>query len=89
MKRLGLLILLAGCAAAPTPAPITPRLPDTCDAESYGYLVGQDATALETVLIMRMVRVIRPGDLVTQDYRPQRINFEIDRTNRIAGISCG
>lgn len=62
---------------------------NTCDGERYGTLVGQDATMLERILIMRQIRVIRPGQVVTQDYRPERINFEIDAGNRIARIYCG
>lgn len=90
MRRIIVLIFLAGCAARGSVPPTSqPRLPDTCGAETYRDLVGQDATALEKVLIMRMVRVIRPGDLVTQDFRPERINFTIDPSEVIADISCG
>lgn len=97
MNRLVPFLLLAACAAPPPV--VAPGLPpagsyptgldNTCDGERYGPLVGQDATALERVLIMRQVRVIRPGTIVTQDYRPERINFEIDAAERITRISCG
>ena len=98
--RLGWLLPLAvmtallGCDA--TVAPVAPDLPafpdeqtDTCGAAPHAGLVGQDATALERVLILRQVRVIRPGQPVTRDLRPDRINFEIDAANRIARIFCG
>ena len=96
---LALPMLLAACvASAPSPStgPVAPPsgsyptgLDNTCDGERYGPLVGQDATALERVLIMGLVRVVRPGSVVTQDYRPERINFEIGADNRIARITCG
>ena len=79
-----------GGAAVPPPSGSYPTgMDNSCDGERYGTLVGQDATALERVLIMREVRVIRPGMVVTQDYRPDRINFEIDAAGRIARITCG
>ena len=52
-------------------------------------LIGQDATALERVLIMGKVRVLRPGQAMTMDYWPDRINFMIDGDNRIERITCG
>ncbi|SMY08345.1 I78 family peptidase inhibitor [Flavimaricola marinus] len=89
----GLLALLAACAPGTAPTPPGPAIPavedDTCGAAPYARLIGQDATALERELIMRQVRVIRPGMVVTMDFSAQRINFEIDDNNRIARIYCG
>lgn len=90
MKRLAILLLLAGCAQAQT-AETLPPLPadDTCDAARHASLIGQDATALERVLVMGRVRVIRPRQPVTMDYWPGRINFVIDEDERISRITCG
>ena len=62
---------------------------DTCGFAPYTRLVGQDATALERELILRQVRVIRPGDAVTMDFRPERLNFEIDPVGRVGRLFCG
>ncbi|MBR2655389.1 I78 family peptidase inhibitor [Yoonia sp.] len=89
MRYLIPFLLLAACAvpeADPAPAP---SLPDTCNATRHIGLVGQPATALQRVLIMDMVRVIRPDDMVTMDYRDERINFYIDRAGMISDIRCG
>jgi uncharacterized lipoprotein YajG len=91
---LPLMLLLAACGVPPASrSPDGPAVPlpaqDTCGAGPYASLVGQDATALERVLIMRQVRVIRPGQAVTMDFSAERINFEIDAANRIAVIFCG
>lgn len=84
------MIALSLASCAPQLGPVLPSGPDdTCGAATHGALIGQDATALERVLIMRQVRVIRPGDMVTADYAPGRINFQIDDTNTIARITCG
>ena len=37
----------------------------------------------------RSVRVIRPGDFYTQDFRGDRLNIEVDRRNRIVRLRCG
>lgn len=92
-----LLLVLAACEAPVLDSPdqrITqPQMPiigdDSCGASPYADLIGQDATALERVLIMRPVRVIRPGMAVTMDYRAERINFDIAENQRIQRIWCG
>jgi hypothetical protein len=52
-------------------------------------MVGRHDTALERVLILGPVRVIRPGMAVTMDHRPDRINFPISEAGRITRIHCG
>jgi hypothetical protein len=86
MKRLVALILLAGCTAAQAPLP--PQTEDTCGAAQFADLIGQNATALERTLILGPVRVIRPGDAVTMDLRPDRINFNIGPDETIQRIAC-
>lgn len=95
MKHILMLAPLAVIAACTDPALQTPTAPpvpvagaDTCNAGRHVNLVGQDATALERVLIMGPVRVIRPGQPVTMDFRPDRINFNIGTDNRIVSVSC-
>ena len=86
--------LLAACSTT-APAPLAPADPvpigvaDTCGAAPYGYLIGQNATALERVLILRQVRVTRPNTAIAQDLRPVRINFNIGADERIRAITCG
>lgn len=85
---------LAACSmrppvTAPLPDPVPLGAADTCGAAPYAALVGQDVTALEKVLILRQVRVIRPGDAVTEDFRPVRINFNITSGETIGSITCG
>ena len=81
---------LAGCLKS---EPELARLPavdaDTCQGAQYAPLLDQDQTALERVLIMRQIRIIRPGDMVTMDYRAERINFAIDEQGKISRIYCG
>jgi len=95
--RLGLVLLalagLAGCARSQVPGPaavlpvLTLPLPDTCGAAPFAGLVGQPATALERVLILRPVRLIRGAEPVAA--LPGRIGFRVDGAGRIIGIVCG
>ncbi|MFN3662143.1 I78 family peptidase inhibitor [Yoonia sp.] len=80
-------LLLAACAV-PDAEP-APTMPDTCGVARHINLIGQPATALERVLIMDMVRVIRPDDMVTMDFREERINFYISADEKISDIRCG
>lgn len=89
MKRMIIFAALAGCTVAPDPAPLPPQIEDTCGAARFADLIGQDATALERRLLLGQVRVIRPGDAVTMDFRPERINFKIADDETIQQIDCG
>jgi hypothetical protein len=51
-------------------------------------LVGQSATVLETMKFAQPVRILRPGMAVTMDYRPDRLNIEIDAQEKIARVHC-
>lgn len=94
MKKIPLIAVFVFLAACDVVAPpvARPTLPtpaqDTCNATQYAALIGQDATALERILLLGEVRVIRPGQAVTLDFRPERINFNIGPDNRIATINC-
>lgn len=37
----------------------------------------------------RSLRVIAPGDAVTMDYRPDRLNIETDAEGRVVRLKCG
>lgn len=69
------------------PAPVGAA--DTCGSLPYRYLIGEKATALERVLILRQVRVIWPEDTVQENVRPERINFYISQDAIIQSITCG
>ncbi|MDX2143764.1 MAG: I78 family peptidase inhibitor [Rhodospirillaceae bacterium] len=34
-------------------------------------------------------RIVRPGDRLSQDRNPQRLNVELDTLGRIIGLACG
>ena len=86
---------LAACSAQPPRAPAQPvqtgpiGAADTCNASPYLYLIGEEATALERVLILRQVRVNWPEDRLDGASRPERLNFNISLDGRIDSVTCG
>ncbi len=86
---------LSGCDEPGTghaPAPENPSEPpavDTCGAEKLGNLIGAPKSDVEAMTFTQPVRIIGPGDAVTMDYSPVRINFMIDDTKTVTDITCG
>ena len=74
-------------AAAPVWANGTDE--DLCGASGFQGLVGQSAEIAWMLELDQPVRVIPPNSAVTMDYRPDRINFELDEDDRIAVVRCG
>ena len=79
-----LLVALAACEPVPAPGN-----PDTCGASGLSELIGQDAEAVAAGLSGRPIRIIRPGDMVTMDFDPSRINVRLDENDRVDSIACG
>lgn len=80
------LLILGACREADSPPPLPM---DACGAAALQRLVGQDARVLQTMRFGQQVRILRPGDPATKDYRPDRLNILIDAQERISRIDCG
>jgi hypothetical protein len=52
-------------------------------------LVGQDKALLAAMSFPMGTRVIEPGTAVTEDYRPTRLNIDVDASGTITGVWCG
>ena len=87
MTRLSLfpLLVLAACAE---PIPDEPAA-DACGAASLQRLVGQDMSALAAMTFPDTTRFISPGDAVTMDFSPTRLNFDLDEDGTILRVWCG
>lgn len=90
-------VTAGGCAAGSTSTPAIPPRDGTgfvCDASMLGDLVGKTATSeLGTDAIKRSnarsLRWIRPGTMVTMDFREDRLNIELDAANKVVKSHCG
>lgn len=83
------LLTMLACTTVPAEPESGP-----CDASRLGDLVGQVPTQELGAEAMRRsgaraLRWIRPGDAVTMDYRPDRLNVRLDSRHRVEGFSCG
>lgn len=83
-----LTLMTGGCMSIAPPEPPVMSESDPCDAGAYRQLIGVDIS--ETGLIGgALLRIIRPGDLVTEDHRPDRANVAVDAQDRIVRAFCG
>lgn len=79
-----------GTTTRPSPEPADSE----CGAEKLGDYVNQlpstEAMArIQTAVGHDRIRTIRPGDAVTMDFRPDRLNVEIGPDGRIKLFRCG
>lgn len=90
-------LLLAACTtpppAEPAPEP-TPVAGEGCDARGAQRHVGHvaDAATVEAARVeagARSTRTIAPGQMVTMDYRGDRLNLHVDGSRRITRLTCG
>ena len=80
-------ILLAACQPLPS-APTPDASADQCRASGYQGLVGQPRGITDHMTFPVGTRVIGPDDAVTADFRPDRLNIEYGRSDRIEKVSC-
>ena len=83
-----LLLGLAACNLA-LPEPPAGPTPTACGAPALQGLVGQDAAVLRSMRFAVQIRIIRPGDAVTEDYSEQRLNIDVDANEKISRVYCG
>jgi len=65
---------------------------DPCGARDLQHLVGQPVPSAEALAGIEgplRIRVIRPGDMVTMDHIPGRLNFELDTADTVRALRCG
>ena len=60
---------------------------DACGASQYAALVGAPLAAV-TLPAEAHVRIIQPGTVATQDFRPERANIIVDAEGIIIAVEC-
>lgn len=86
----GTALLLAGC----TPVEMRGDDARTCQADPVQRYVGQPGEAGAILAAKRAsgahtVRVVRPGEAVTMDFRADRLTVTVDKHGLIALARCG
>jgi len=86
------------CAPPPEDEQPTPTKNEesasACDASKAQSLVGQEGTEKLAAEARRLagaatVRFLHPGQIVTMEYRFDRLNIVLDEANRVTAIRCG
>lgn len=85
--------------AAPASAPAEPAPPpaamptdpaaDTCNMAQYAALVGKPGTDPSMPPASANVRITKPGDQVTMDFVPARLNVDLDAMGNVVKLRCG
>lgn len=78
------LLGLAVAACAPTPPADQPQ----CDAADWAGLKGQNIAATTFPADLNM-RIVGPGDVVTQEFVADRVTLRTDENGIILSASCG
>lgn len=60
---------------------------DTCGASEYRSLIGANIAAV-TLPADANIRVITPGTMVTEDFRPDRLNIIAGEDGVITSLEC-
>lgn len=90
---LSVLVLLSGCVGASGPS-VPPPMPPagllaTCGADKVLDLIGQPIAAFTAPAAAKTLRILRPGDPVTEDFSESRLNVILDDKDHISALSCG
>jgi len=101
MKRLLFLsvFLLAACQSTGTPTAVTEptdapstsarSAEDPCGANKYQHIVGSPGGDIKDDMFPKGSRVLRPGMVMTMDYRSERLNVVIGNENTVERVYCG
>lgn len=96
MSRLALLLpalLLSACASvAAQETPVTSA--GECSNEGLDRFVGQQRSAqleadLREASGAKVVQFIGPDEMVTMEYRPDRLRVQLDASGRVQSARCG
>ena len=96
----GLMMITIGCAPAPPASeeaetyPVQGGTGRLCDAARAQPLVGRESSTNLGAEALRLsgagtLRWLRPGDVVTMEYREDRLNIELDSNGRVKAVRCG
>ncbi|MBB5208073.1 I78 family peptidase inhibitor [Chiayiivirga flava] len=83
----------APASSTATTAPATAPA-DACDASKAQWAIGQslDEALLERARVdagARVVRSLKPGQMVTMEFNAERLNVDVDDNAIVTGVRCG
>lgn len=84
-----ILLAAAGCAEMRPGMPGAAAEGGSCGAAERQDWVGQSVASLNDIDLPEGTRVLFPTTPATMDYREDRLNVEVDRSDSIARVFCG
>ena len=66
-----------------------PQQPDRCGLAAWPELRGAPMARLADFRLIGPLRVLWPGQEITNEVNPTRLNAEVDVTGRILRLMCG
>jgi len=63
--------------------------PNPTSCGDHADLIGKAIADVDQAALGSSVRVIKPGDAVTEDYSAERIDIEVDADGKVTGVHCG
>jgi len=87
-------LALAACSSVDLSEPDDDTIPRICNADNAGHVTGKHySPALEQEARRSsgagMIRVIRPGEMVTKEYRSERLNLQLNDYDVVVRAYCG
>ncbi|WP_300724550.1 I78 family peptidase inhibitor [Pseudomonas sp.] len=88
-------VALSGCSTAPSvKEPVADAGHTRCDAQLAAFAVGQKASSalLEQARVKagaQNARILLPHDMMTLEYRSDRLNLNADDSGTITRVNCG
>lgn len=93
---LALALAASACAQPqpPAPPPAAPATTGSCQVAPARFAIGH---VLGEAIVDEMrrrsganlVRVVRPGQVVTLEFSPDRLTVDVDAASRITAVRCG
>ncbi|MFD2643603.1 I78 family peptidase inhibitor [Pseudomonas japonica] len=90
--------VLVGCSSggsgSKAPEPVAANTDGRCEASGAEFAVGKPASAelLEQARKAsgaQLARILKPTDVVTLEYRSERLNLHVDEKGSISRVNCG
>ncbi|AIN59092.1 hypothetical protein EON09_19650 [Pseudomonas soli] len=90
--------VLAGCSTGGSSGASAPAAPagndGRCEASGADFTVGKPASAelLEQARKAsgsQMARILKPHDVITLEYRSERLNLNVDDKGVVTRVNCG
>ncbi len=80
---------MANSARFGVPERVIPYMGDACGASGLRLHIGHDLASLAEARLPGDLRALRPGQEVTRELSPKRLNVQLDDRGRILRLYCG